>query len=317
MGKESCFLICAVLVLALVGNAGAGLVIMQSEVPASGPLQAGWPDIGIMAKDWLKTDANLNPVSNPGPENLVGHWELDGDANDSSGNGHHGTAEGQYAWVAGRVGSGAIEFTDTSSRVLVPDHPQLRPTDQVTACAWIYYSVPQYLPARVLVKGADNGETYIIWIIFGGDAMEFYVSELDGPRHVVWSEAIYEDEWMHLAGTYDGASVNVYINGRKVDSLDAPGLTLSQDTAGLAIGNRSDATNRGFIGKIDDARVYDRGLSAGEVAYIATEGTGYVPLVSEANLYDEEPPGQKVINARDLAVLADMWVEQKLWPPQE
>jgi hypothetical protein len=102
-----------------------------------------------------------------------------------------------------------------------------------------------------------------------------------------------------------------------MDSRDAPGLTLSQDTSGLAIGNRSDATNRGFIGKIDDARVYDRGLSAGEVAYLATEGTGYVPLVSEANLYDQEPPGQKTINLKDFAVLADMWVEQMLWPAQE
>ena len=40
----------------------------------------------------------------------------------------------------------------------------------------------------------------------------------------------------------------------------------------------------------------------------------YVPLVSVANLHDEEPQNEKRINAKDFAILADQWLEEKLWP---
>jgi hypothetical protein len=53
---------------------------------------------------------------------------------------------------------------------------------------------------------------------------------------------------------------------------------------------------------------------ASEVAYLATDGSGYVPLDSAANLYDVEPAEQKAINLRDIAILLDAWLEEKLWP---
>ena len=119
-----------------------------------------------------------------------------------------------------------------------------------------------------------------------------------------------------------GGDINTiasYVNGQLADSQDdanfvMQGLTLSQDTNDLGIGNRSDANDRQFEGSIDDIRVYNYGLSAAEVAWIATDGTGYIALTSEANLYDEEPEGAKAINFRDIAVLMDSWGEEKLWP---
>ncbi|MHC4501048.1 MAG: LamG-like jellyroll fold domain-containing protein [Planctomycetota bacterium] len=92
-------------------------------------------------------------------------------------------------------------------------------------------------------------------------------------------------------------------------------IRLSQDTTGLATGNRSDDTNRQFKGIIDEVRVYAYALSAGEVAWLATDGTGNVALRSEANLYDQEPEGEKAINLRDIALLiAEHWLEEKKWP---
>ncbi|MHC4474978.1 MAG: hypothetical protein ACYTEL_04995, partial [Planctomycetota bacterium] len=69
-----------------------------------------------------------------------------------------------------------------------------------------------------------------------------------------------------------------------------------------------------FIGKVDDVQVYNYALSAEQVAHVATEGTGYLALTSETNLWDGEPQGQKAINIRDAAVLLNSWLEQKLWP---
>jgi hypothetical protein len=289
----------------------------------SGNCIVDWADIRIMSNEWLRTDANLNPVTAPSP-GPVGHWRLDGDADDSSVNGNHGTAEGEYTWISGRIGSGAIEFSGDGGRVLVADAPELRPTDEVSASAWFYYSVDQGHGARVVVKGADNVETFALEIN-DDDEARFYVRDVNNDNTFpVNTENIWQNEWMHLAGTYDGDgnTVKVYVNGREADSRDdatfvSQGISLSQDPVGLAIGNRSDDTNRQFIGKVDDVQVYDYALSAQQVAHLATEGNGYVVLASQANLYDAEPAGSKAINFKDFTVLLDGWLEMKLWPLEE
>ncbi|MHC4479080.1 MAG: LamG domain-containing protein [Planctomycetota bacterium] len=288
----------------------------------SGNCIVDWPDVEIMVNEWLRTDAQLTTSApSPGP---VGWWKLDdgggGIAWDDSGNFHDGTIEDSYSWTDGRIGPAALEFMGDGGRILVPDHAQLRPTTKVSASAWAYFSVSQGHSARIVVKGADNNETYALET--NGDDAGFYVRDTDSNRFNVNSDDIWRDEWTHLAGTFDGDTntVILYLNGQEADSRDdadfvsQQGKTLSQDTNDLAIGNRSDATNREFIGSVDDIRVYDYALSAAEVAYLATEGTGYVPLTSQTNLYDQEPAGQKAINLRDLAVLLDYWLLEKLWP---
>jgi len=82
----------------------------------------------------------------------------------------------------------------------------------------------------------------------------------------------------------------------------------------LAIGNRSDATDRAFEGLIDDVRVYNRALSAAEIAYIATDETGIFTVQSVANLYNDETLGDRAVNLRDFAKLAENWLVRKLWP---
>ncbi|MHC4477300.1 MAG: LamG-like jellyroll fold domain-containing protein [Planctomycetota bacterium] len=117
-----------------------------------------------------------------------------------------------------------------------------------------------------------------------------------------------------VPGTYNAVEIRIYVNGLLTDTNPVVGLSLSQNTEGLAIGNRSDDLTKPLIGKVDDVRVYDYGLSAAQVAHLATEGTGYIPLLSEVNLFDLESAGQEAINIRDLAVLLNSWLEQKLWP---
>ena len=108
-----------------------------------------------------------------------------------------------------------------------------------------------------------------------------------------------------------------YLNGELKDTLDEPnawGMTLSQDTNDLAIGNRSDDDDREVEGTIDDVRVYDYGLSAEEIAYLASDGTGIVAVQSIANLYNDEDLGERAVNFRDLAKLASGWRDEELWP---
>jgi hypothetical protein len=76
----------------------------------------------------------------------------------------------------------------------------------------------------------------------------------------------------------------------------------------------SDDDRASFIGTIDDVRVYNYGLSAEEIGYIASDGTGIVSVQSVANLYNEEDFGDRAINFKDLAKLAAGWRDEELWP---
>ena len=272
-------------------------------------------DIEIMARDWLMTDGWLLPRP---PEPAVGWWKLDeGEGNvatDHAGYDNNGvieTIDQDVWWGAGRYGN-ALEFD--GGRVLVPDALELRPAAQVTVSAWVYYSEQQDHSARVVVKGADNKETYSIEIN-DYDEVVFQVRNVNGTMYAIVSNDIYRDQWMHLVGTYDGSLMKLWVNAQVVDSRDdVVSIQLSQDTNDLAIGNRSDATNREFFGTIDDVQVYDYALSQAEILYIGGWPPIYIPLESPANIYDEEPPGVKAVNFRDYAVLANSWFEKELWP---
>ncbi|MHC4646216.1 MAG: LamG-like jellyroll fold domain-containing protein [Planctomycetota bacterium] len=291
--------------------------IVKPDADFSGNCIVDLADVAIMAAQWLRTDAYL-AATDPGDNGLVGWWNLDENAgstaNDSSAYANHGSISGSYSWVAGHDDvNSAVQFAN--GKVFVPDALQLKPSAQVSASAWVYYSGDPGDSARVVVKGKDNYEAYCIEI--GENTVTYYVGDVNGKRYFADGNEhdIWGDEWVHLAGTYDGSIVKCYVNGQVVGTEQADSIPLSQDPCGLGIGNRSDADDQPLHGAVDDVRVYDRALSAAEIAWLATDGAGYVPLRSPLNLYDKEISGQ-AINFRDYAVLMASWLEKKLWPPE-
>jgi hypothetical protein len=130
--------------------------------------------------------------------------------------------------------------------------------------------------------------------------------------------------WAHIAATVNGNDVNnvrFYINGQDVGTGTC---TLGTNTtATMTIGNSQSATAWAgspevFIGRLDEVRIYNRALSADEIAYLAdlTPGDGklHISILSPAELYEGESEGSRTINFRDFAYLANAWLEEELWP---
>ncbi|MHC4337375.1 MAG: LamG domain-containing protein [Planctomycetota bacterium] len=302
------------------------------EVDLNGDCEVDFEDVEIMADEWLEVDVNLSPVQPPSEPNLVGWWKLDDGAGsivtDYAGYDNNGvieTIDVNAWWVSGYDGN-ALEFD--GGRVRVPDAQNLRPLHQVSVCAWIYYSDEQDT-ARLVVKGADNKECYDIevsdddeLVFMVRDGNDYYAADDEYKDYAAESNEVENPldrhEWIHVAGTYDGNTVKCYINGELAAENNDPNISaipfLSQDTNDLAIGNMSDDDRAPFEGTIDDIRVYNYGLSAGEVAYIATDETGIFTVHSAANLYNNEQLGDRAVNLRDFAELAKGWLEKKFWP---
>jgi hypothetical protein len=131
-----------------------------------------------------------------------------------------------------------------------------------------------------------------------------------------------EDQWNHWALTKDAnaGELKVYLNG----ALWTSGTGMYHSVNGIAqffIGAvmNPGPLDKGFItGKLDDFRIYDYALSQGEICSLAdmTIGSTYTQpmqllLHSEANtnIYEDN-----TIDFKDHAVLAQTWLEEKIWP---
>lgn len=96
--------------------------------------------------------------------------------------------------------------------------------------------------------------------------------------------------WTHLAGTYDGSTLRLYVDGAEVASRAAPGGLAASDGP-LRIGGNG-LWSEWFRGSIDDVRVYARALSAAEVRQDMAAGVGSAPpRPGLAAAYSFDAPG--------------------------
>ncbi len=210
----------------------------------------------------------------------VAQYQLDGNGNDSSGNNHNGTVVGAIP-TQDRSGNpdGAMLFNGTSSYIDVPNAPDLNPTTALTITAWFKANSISQWPA--IVKKSDLGSDG--WTATGGYTME--IATVYGTPHVSFSavidgstsyayEPILTGKWYFMAATYDGTTISTYIGsgGAGVlvpDSISAPGSILPS-ASDLNIGRDPSHPfqDRYFDGAIDDVRIYNRALSAGEINQI-------------------------------------------------
>jgi hypothetical protein len=187
----------------------------------------------------------------------------------------------------------------------------------VTATCWIYIR-EDMSSGRVVVRGKNDHESYEIEVD-NDDEFVFQfrdANHTDHEKHEV-NDVVWPNDWIHLAGTYDGSTIACYVNGQLGEAKDVNnpyGLARCPNDPGLAIGNEPNANDSAFEGIVDDVRIYNYGLSQAEVAWLATEGTGEFFLTAPANLLSGEDP--EVINFRDFAKLFDSWGDKQLWPSQ-
>ena len=87
--------------------------------------------------------------------------------------------------------------------------------------------------------------------------------DIGGERNAVGSSALPLNAWSHLAATFDGAVVRLFVNGVQAGSLPFSGSMVAS-TGALRLGGNG-VWGEWFAGLIDEVRVYNRALSASEI----------------------------------------------------
>jgi hypothetical protein len=208
------------------------------------------------------------------PAGLVAWWKMDeavgsDTAADASGNGNNATLSGlnaASAWTIGRTGN-ALKC-DGSGGALVADSASLDGiTAGVTISAWVNRLSATTGFSAVLSRetGTTNGQYY--WLGLSGDNAEFF-----GLSGVLSTTTVPIGIWTHLAATHDGSTARIYVNGSQVTSKSSSDV-FKADTSKLTIcGNQNDASGtiaERWNGLVDDLQLYNRALTATEIANLA------------------------------------------------
>jgi hypothetical protein len=179
---------------------------------------------------------------------------------DASGKGNAGSFTGAV-WSAGRYGQ-ALGFDSSGDWVTVADAASLDLTTGMTLEAWVN---PSALGGwrTILMK---QGATDLVYAMYVNNARRAYAElSIGGTRlSVAGSSALPLNAWTHVAASYDGAALRLYVNGVQVSSASRSGSIVTS-TGPLRIGGNSIFANEFWTGLIDEVRVYDRALSASEV----------------------------------------------------
>jgi hypothetical protein len=206
---------------------------------------------------------------------LVGWWKLDesdgAQATDGSGNGHNALVRGNPTWqpTGGKVG-GAVALDGDGDYLEVTDESAFDFRSGVTVSAWIKAESLDKPYQAIVTKGEwawriqRNEETNTLELACSG----VHVPSQNQYGPLYGTRAITLGRWHHVAGTYDGKRMALYIDGTLDTAQQASG-PISVDDDPVLIGENAEQRERFWSGLIDDVRVYNYGLSAEEVAALA------------------------------------------------
>ncbi len=96
-----------------------------------------------------------------------------------------------------------------------------------------------------------------------------------GSGSAIWASGIRANVWIHYAVTYDGTSMNLYINGVHAGSCSYGGQTQTRPNANFSLGRPWSESASCFKGHMDDALVVNRVLAKEEIAALLEEGVKY------------------------------------------
>jgi len=201
---------------------------------------------------------------------LVGLWPGDGDARDARGE-HDGKATGTVAYTADRhgVAKGAFLFDQGGGYVAVPDCDALDTDTAFTISMWVK---PKTNRGHLFVKWGTAWADYSLQLSNDG-RVEFIVCDVNMRQEkLATGEALLADRWTHVAATFDKGVMVIYIDGKrraaKTSATIKSTSTKEYDGDDVSIGGHRSG-GAVFGGAIDETALWNRALSAEEIAQMA------------------------------------------------
>jgi hypothetical protein len=217
------------------------------------------------------TITDTSATCTPPPANMVSWWPGDGYANDIQG-GNNGTLTNGAAFAPGKVGQ-AFSFDGNDDFVDVPYNSNLDLTQALTVDAWVNPSILNQ-DRGIVEKTVGGGVNTQYLLYFQGGSVVFRLIKVPGVDHatIVSDSLIPVNTWTHVAGTWDGVTMKLFVNGvQQARTFDlAP--PINGGVGPTLIGKQGSNINH-FAGLIDEVEIFDRALSSQELLAIYQTGS--------------------------------------------
>ncbi|MBI2273886.1 MAG: HYR domain-containing protein [Bacteroidetes bacterium] len=216
-----------------------------------------------------------------------------------------------FAFTAGTAfaqPASGLHFDGVNDNIAIPVQPALNISSAITIETWIKptkASGVQDIISKAR-SGADNG--YILRTLSGWSTIDFwlYMNSFGWRRLSVPFGSSKLGQWHHIAATYDGKIMRVFIDGVQAGQLIFSGSIITNNNP-LTIGSQT-GYNTYFGGALDETRIWNRALSQCEIAqhmnceltgaedglaayYKYNQGTADISNLTETQLVDAGPNG--------------------------
>lgn len=216
------------------------------------------------------------PPCTPPPAGLISWWPGEGNALDRSA-ANDGSAENGPTFAPGLVGQ-AFKFDGFDDLIRI--------ASSRTVGFGGPFSVEFWFNPATTIDGSSPHHVLLAkgqYLLAGGNAphaIQTYAGDgrlivnLPAPLLISTTDNWPAGIWQHVALTWDGARYTLYVNGVEEDADDNP-VSIIDNAAALTLGWDASFANSAYAGLLDEASLYDRALSAAEVAALhAARGLG-------------------------------------------
>ncbi|MFH0965984.1 MAG: LamG domain-containing protein [Planctomycetota bacterium] len=156
---------------------------------------------------------------------------------------------------------GLLDFDGLSDYGRVPGHPSLQDySGGVTALAWVYPHAQPFSRARDILS--QN-----IRIVLGLDPRDTPIAHVSagGWKSVLADKPLPLDTWSHLAFSYDGQTIRLYVNGVVVKESALTGSIEAGGSRDLYLGRCAYADNNYWCGLMGTVEIFGRALAPEEI----------------------------------------------------
>jgi|GEM_PF-7045488 len=188
----------------------------------------------------------------------------DGSLRDYSGMGNDGTNNGSEYTPQGAV-MGGRSFEGLAYQGISVNVSSSLESQNLTISAWVKTSNPNTSQIIATKRYAQITAPYNSYILeMNAGTYRFGLGKAAENQTRLFSITPTSTNWVFVAGTYDGVTMKIYVNGvLENQSSDFAGLIAYNGSLGFFVGNYGGGWE--FNGSIDEVKVYNRSLSQSEV----------------------------------------------------
>jgi hypothetical protein len=205
-------------------------------------------------------------------ENLIGWWKLDEEsgvaATDSSVISNDGSLNNSTFStnsILSNLNSGL--YLDGSNDYVTITKVSSYEIDFITLSIWVYPASTGQID-QIFSKDASGANRSWQFRKEADETVRFIVFDDDDSSNgqATSTNTLILNDWNHIAGTWDGTDMKIYINGQFDASTSFSGLLNKGEPNNAYLGRSENVDPGYFEGRLDDARIYNRALSEEEIS---------------------------------------------------